>query len=106
MIRAAAIVSALMACLCLWSAGNAKRGEELFNKMCTGCHGVDAPKSGPALRGVYGRRSGPVTFDEATLDRWLTDPTSVKPDTDMAFRSENAGERADIIAYLKTLRAK
>jgi cytochrome c len=106
MTRAVVLVAAFMTCVCLWSAGNAKRGEELFNKMCTGCHGLDSAKEGPALRGVYGRRSGSVVYDQATLDRWLSDPTTVKPEADMAFRLENAAQRADIIAYLKSLPPK
>jgi cytochrome c len=104
----------------LWSAGNASRGEQLFSQMCTGCHGLDAGKEGPRLRGVFGRAAGGVgkfpyseamkkarlVWDEATLDKWLTDPDSVVAGTDMAFRLENAQQRADIIAYLKTLRRK
>jgi cytochrome c len=104
----------------LWSAGSAQHGEELFNRMCTGCHSLDSEKEGPRLRGVFGRASGTVegfpysdglkkarvVWDEKTLDRWLTDTSSVAGDNDMAFRLESAGERADIIAYLKMLGAK
>ena len=104
----------------LWSAGNGKRGEQLFNKMCTGCHALDSEKEGPRLRGAFGRAAGAVegfpysegmkrarvVWDESTLDKWLADPTGVVADNDMAFRLENAEQRADIIAYLKMLGRK
>jgi cytochrome c len=98
-------------------AGDAGRGKTLFEKRCTGCHALDRIKEGPRLRGVYGRHAGSdpsfpyseslrkarFSWDEPTLQRWLSDPESVVPDTDMAFRLQNEGERADIIAYLKEL---
>ncbi len=103
--------------LSLWSAGNISQGEELFGKMCTGCHALDSEKAGPPLRNVFGRPAGAVkgfpysegmkkarvVWDAATLDKWLTDPSSVVADNDMAFRSDNPEQRAAIIAYLKTL---
>ena len=42
-----------------------------------------------------------VTWDEATLDKWLADPDRVIAGNDMSFRLNDAGERADIVAYLK-----
>ena len=47
-----------------------------------------------------------VTWDEAALDKWLADPDSLVPGSDMSFRLDNAAERADIIAYLKQLPSK
>jgi cytochrome c len=93
------------------------RGKELFEKRCTGCHALDKEKEGPRLRGVYGRTSGSVssfnysdavkkariTWDAASLDKWLTDPDKVIPENDMSFQVVKAEERADIIAYLKQL---
>jgi cytochrome c len=95
-------------------------GREAFEKRCTGCHALDKVKVGPALRGVYGRAAGThpqftysdavknasVTWDESTLDRWLTDTESVIPDNDMTFRLNDPAERAKIIAYLKQLSGK
>jgi cytochrome c len=93
------------------------RGKDLFARRCSGCHALDLIKEGPPLRGVYGRKAGSVTgfvysdalkrlgirWDEATLDRWLTNPDALAPDTDMEFRLGDAGERKTVIAYLKTL---
>jgi cytochrome c len=87
---------------------------------CTGCHDLDKIKVGPPLRGIYGRIAGkdphfayseamkstPVTCDESTLDRWLTDTDSVIPDNDMAFRLGDPADRANIIAYLRQLSGK
>ena len=95
-------------------------GREAFEKRCTGCHALDKVKVGPPLREVYGRAAGThpqftysdalknasVTWDESTLDRWLSDTESVIPDNDMSFRLNDQAERAKIIAYLKQLSAK
>jgi cytochrome c len=92
-------------------------GQSLFQRRCTACHALDADHEGPRLRGVFGRPSGTVktfkysdalqkvklTWDEATLDKWLTDTESVAPDNDMSFRVSNQEERAAIISYLKSL---
>ena len=98
-------------------AQNGEHGKELFEKRCSGCHALDKEKEGPRLRGVYGRTSGTVTsfqysnalkaahitWDATSLDKWLTDPEKLVPDSDMAFQLVKAEERADIIAYLKQL---
>jgi cytochrome c len=93
------------------------RGKDLFVRRCSGCHAADLNKEGPRLRGVYGRKaaSAPgftysealkklgVHWDDASLDRWLSDPDAMAPDTDMAFRLADGEERKAVIAYLKTL---
>jgi len=90
-------------------------GRSAFEKRCTGCHALDHEKTGPRLAGVVGRKAGTIStfsysdavkksavvWNEAVLDKWLTDPESVIPDTDMAFRLDNPVERAAIIAFLK-----
>lgn len=93
------------------------KGQNLFERRCSGCHALDINKEGPRLRGVYGRRSASianfnysdslknaqVTWDAATLDRWLTDPDSLAGGTDMEFRLTDESERRAVIEYLKTL---
>lgn len=100
--------------------GDAVNGKTLFEKRCTGCHSLDLNKEGPRLRNVYGRTAGTapgfqysdavksahLTWDATLLDRWLTSTDSVIPDNDMDFRVPKAEERADIIAYLRSLSAK
>ena len=106
---ALAVGSALLAAFA------AVAGRSAFEKRCTGCHALDHEKTGPRLAGVVGRKAGTVSafpysdavkksavvWSEAVLDKWLTDPESVIPDTDMAFRLDNPVERAAIIAFLK-----
>jgi cytochrome c len=92
-------------------------GKSLFEKRCSGCHALDADHEGPRLRGVFGRPAGKVTtfkysealqrakvtWDEAELDKWLTDTESIVPDNDMGFRVPKQEERAAIISYLESL---
>jgi len=94
-----------------------QEGQALFQKRCGGCHALDADHEGPRLRGVVGRAAGSVktfkysealksakhNWDEAKLDKWLTDTESVVPDNDMAFRVPKQEERAAVISYLKSL---
>jgi cytochrome c len=97
--------------------------EDQFKKACGTCHAAApdaAARQGPNLWGVYGRASGQVagfkysaalastklTWDDATLDKWLTNPGAVVNGTSMAYRQRDAEKRAQIIAYLKTLGTK
>ena len=123
--RGASIVAlGVLALVALWTvqpsqaAGQGGQdGKSLFEKRCSGCHALDADHEGPRLRGVFGRPAGKVTtfkysealqratvtWDEAELDKWLTDTESVAPDNDMGFRVPKPEERAAIISYLKSL---
>ena len=98
--------------------GDAKRGQDVFAKRCTGCHSLDEDKEGPRLRGVFGKKAGTlstafkysqalkasnVTWNAPSLDQWMEDPDKIIPDSDMFFRVPRANERTDVIAYLKTL---
>ena len=96
--------------------GDPVRGKTAYQG-CAGCHSIDDNDLGPRHRGVVGRRAGSIqdysysaalknsglTWDEATLDRWLTNPSALVPGTKMFFRIDDAQARADIIAYLKEL---
>jgi cytochrome c len=95
--------------------GDAVHGKAVFEKRCTGCHAMDADRKGPRLAGVYGRKAGSVagfnysaglknsgiTWNDATLERWLSDPDLVVKDNNMDFSVPKAEERRDLIAYLK-----
>jgi cytochrome c len=94
-----------------------ERGKELFVRRCSGCHAPDLNKEGPRLRGVYGRKAAGapgfaysdalkhanIRWDDASLDRWLSDPDAMVPDTDMAFRLGDGEERKAVIASLNSL---
>jgi cytochrome c len=94
--------------------GDASHGKLLY-QACAACHSIDENDIGPRHRGVVGRaaasvpdyaysaalkRSG-LTWDETTLDRWLTNPSALVPGTKMFFKIDDAQSRADIIAYLE-----
>ena len=95
--------------------GDAVRGKMVFEKRCTGCHAMDVDREGPRLAGVFGRKAGSVagfnysaglkssglTWDDATLERWLSDPDLVVKDNNMSISVPKAEERRDLIAYLK-----
>src|SRR5258708_12305310 len=82
-------------------AGAEDAGEAVFKKNCFICHTVEAGKNkvGPSLNGIVGRKAGTVpgfsytsanknsgvTWDEATLDTYITDPRKFIPGTKMTF---------------------
>ena len=96
--------------------GDVVHGKSLYQG-CQACHSIDDNDLGPRHRGVVGRRAGSVedyayskalknsglTWDESTLDRWLTNPSALVPGTKMFFKIDDPQARADIIAYLKEL---
>ena len=51
------------------------------------------------------KKSG-ITWDEAALDKWLQGPSKDVPGTKMIFAGvKDETDRANLIAYLKTLKA-
>ena len=101
-------------------AADAAAGQKIFKAQCGICHAAEAGQNriGPTLFGVIGRRSGSVpgfnytadhkkldvTWNVATLDKYLANPRAMVPDTSMIYAGlKNDAERADLIAYLETL---
>jgi cytochrome c len=100
--------------------GDPANGEKVFRR-CKTCHVIDAETNrlGPHLVGVYGRDAGAVegfaysaglaeadfVWDEGTLDPWLENPKAVIPNTKMVLKLSKPQDRADVIAYLKSLGA-
>jgi len=105
--------------------GDATRGRAFFQISCAVCHspvlGPDntvLAKQGPSLVGVVGRPAGSLpyfnytkairesgfTWDPATLYRFLANPMEVVPGTTMPIPVADPGNRADVVAYLATLR--
>jgi cytochrome c len=97
-------------------AADAKRGQQLYESRCIGCHSIDDNRAGPAHRGVFGRKAGSakgfdysdalkkskLIWNERTLDRWLTNPEATIPGQKMGFTVPDSIDRADIIEYLRT----
>jgi cytochrome c2 len=86
--------------------------------VCKACHSVEPGKNGigPSLAGIFGEKAGAVpgfdfsdamtssglTWNQATLDRYLTDPRGTVPGTKMAFGGvADAAKRQAIIDYIK-----
>jgi cytochrome c len=97
--------------------GDPGRGKNLYQG-CQACHSIEDNDLGPRHRGVVGRHAGSVadynysqalknsglTWDAATLDRWLTNPTALVPGTKMYFKLDDPQARADVIAFLGQLK--
>jgi cytochrome c len=115
---AAAIVVGISATQALAQAGNATRGERVFNQQCKTCHALEEGPSitGPTLHGMFGRKAGTaagfefseamiksgIVWDDATLADYLRDPQAKVPGTKMVFNGvKQAGQLADLVAYLK-----
>ena len=98
---------------------DAVKGKKIFTK-CKACHNADALKHkiGPHLVGIVGRKAGTadgytkyskaikdsgIVWDEANLDKWLTNPKGMYPKTKMIYPGlKSADDRANVIEYLKT----
>lgn len=97
-------------------AGDATKGKKIFKK-CKACHSlkVGKKKVGPSLHGIIGMeaakmkgfkyskamRASGVTWDEATLDKFLTKPKKFMKGTKMSFPGlKKEADRANVIAYI------
>jgi cytochrome c len=100
--------------------GDAAHGAIVF-KQCLVCHTNEEGKNkiGPSLWAVVGRHSASIanyqystamkaadkTWDDATLNVYLTKPQAMVPGTKMTFPGlAKDQDRADVIAYLNTLK--
>jgi cytochrome c len=110
-----AIVAALPA---PYNAADLANGEAQFG-LCKSCHTTVAGgpnMTGPHLHGVIGTKAATqpadfkysdalkaanLTWDLPTLDRWITDPKALVPNTKMTFAGlKDPNARRDAIAYL------
>jgi cytochrome c len=115
------LAGALGAATSAQAAGDAAAGKVLFTQKCGLCHAAVEGKNkiGPSLYGVVGRKAGSVadynysdamknsgkTWDEATLDAYLTNPRQYIPGIKMIFAGyPDPADRQNVIAYLVTLK--
>jgi glucose/arabinose dehydrogenase len=103
-------------------AGDSRRGNILFHQSCVLCHstghdGRPASGQGPLLAGVMGRPAASLssfgytkaltasglTWNSATLDRFLANPGALVPGTNMPVLVADPKDRADLIAFLAIL---
>jgi cytochrome c len=114
-VSAAAVLGIL--CSCSGVKGNPAHGKVLY-AACQACHRPNENYVGPRHCGVLGRPAGSVpdfdysegmkaagiTWNEKTLDAFLTSPIAFINGTKMGFAGfESPADRADVIAYLKQM---
>lgn len=100
-------------------AQDAARGQKLFEE-CAACHSVKPGESGvgPSLAGALGRKAGEnpdfryspamrrsgITWSQASINEFITDPQKMVPDNRMPYSGlPDAKSRADLVAYLLTV---
>lgn len=103
------------------SAQDAAAGQAVFQSQCALCHSVEdgVNRTGPSLFGIMGRQAGTApgfTYSAAksqsgmiwsreSLNLYVLNPHLVVPGNAMPYGGlADARQRADLIAYLATLR--
>ncbi|MEO8307402.1 MAG: c-type cytochrome [Pseudomonadota bacterium] len=125
--RSAITVSAvLLASVSAMAAGDkadVENGNLIFTQRCGICHAVNkdpsGPVAGPNMVGILGRKAASVpgfamysealkksglTWNPKTLSEFLTMPMQKVPGTVMPMMLPDDKERADVIAYMATLK--
>ncbi len=102
------------------AAGDPAKGQIVFQAQCAACHSISPGVTlfGPSLAVVYGKPAGGtkgyaysqallnahLTWDDATLDKFIASPQTDVPGTRMPFAGlSDPAQRADLIAYLAQL---
>jgi len=126
LVHSAIAAAASVASLSAWAAGakvDVANGKAIFEQRCMICHAVSTspsgPEVGPHLVGIVGRKAAGaesfaqysaalkasgLTWNIRTLNEFLTMPALKVPGTAMPLQIADAKERADVIAYLATLK--
>lgn len=100
--------------------GDPGNGKKLFAR-CSACHVTgDQNRVGPGLQNIVGRQAGAVAgykysaamkssglvWNDVTLDAFLKSPQATVKGSRMSLSLPKDQDRADVIAYLKTLTAQ
>ena len=108
----------------LLASANVQNGQTLAQRLCASCHSFNEGGKngvGPNLHGVIGSphghvdgftysaalkgKQGPWTYED--MNAWLLKPNAYAPGTRMAFAGiSSTQQRADVIAYLKSISPK
>lgn len=117
----AALAAVLLPAAAFAQTGDAAKGAATFKMRCGICHsvtGTDTPMA-PTLKGVVGRKAGAgsATFkysdalktygkpwSAATMNTFITGSQKMVPGTKMMISIPDAQQRADIVAYLATVK--
>ncbi len=106
----------------LYTQGDDVKGAIIYREACGQCHQLNAGlnKKGPQLMNIYGAQAAELEdytysqgleqsgwiWDAKTLDPYIADAQKAMPESKMLSNPmPDAKERADVIAYLSTLRA-
>ena len=101
------------------AAGDAAKGETVYNAHCKACHSLESGKNGmgPSLAGTAGGKAGTaagykfsdammkagLTWDDATLAKFLKDPKGTVPGTKMVAGALTSDDDIqNVIAFLNT----
>lgn len=114
------LVSIALAAVAMPVAAQAPDGGAIFKQRCQMCHAAEPgtpPGIGPNLAGVVDRKAAStgyaystalkasgLTWDKATLDRFLSGPSRAVPGTRMPVAVSAPKDRGALIAYLATLK--
>lgn len=88
---------------------------------CASCHSLEPGRHGigPSLFAISGTKAGDIpeynfspmlkssglTWDDATLDRWLAEPMQMVPGTKMTYAGmKDPAKRKQVIDFLKTVK--
>jgi glucose/arabinose dehydrogenase/cytochrome c2 len=100
---------------------DANAGKTVFGVQCALCHSAEPNDNGgaqgPNLLGVLGRKAAAtpftysaalknsnLTWDHATLDRFLAAPTAVVPGSTMVIAVDKQADRENLLAYFTAVR--
>lgn len=104
------------------AAQSATAGKAVFERYCVSCHSVDGNNdTAPTLKGISGRRVGGVKYpaysdalkaankkgdlwSDERLEAYISHPDAVYKGTAMSVRIQSPTNRANLMAYLKTLK--
>ncbi len=106
----------------VYSEGDKVRGAIIYEEACAQCHQLTPGlnKKGPQLMNIYGAKAAQLAdyeyseglkasgwvWNSDTLDPYIEDAEKAMPESKMlADPMPDASERADVIAYLSTLRS-
>lgn len=113
-------VGVLLAANTSVAAASAANGAQVFQQ-CAACHSVKPGEhlTGPSLADTWGRKAGTargfrrysdalersdIVWNGKTLDQWLANPEKFIPGNTMTFEGiKDAGQRRDVIAYLRAV---
>ena len=114
------LIKVLVTSSAVSAAGDPTAGEKAYASHCAVCHATTAGenKIGPSLAAIVGSKSGAVpgfnfstamkdanlTWDDANLDKYLANPSGFVHGTKMFVNLPSETDRANVIAYLNTLK--